>query len=121
MFRRERRDGRPDSEAGKHSRMCPTCVGDRGAATTGRATVSPRADACGPATIPPTELRSPRHRRDLLKIAYHRLGRLARVRVAELVASNTDRLLSIAAGLEPVKGQQGKARRLVMKIVRLSA
>jgi hypothetical protein len=73
----------------------------------------------GPATIPPAEPRSPRHRRDLLKIAYHRLGRLAKVGVAELVAADTDRLLSIAAGLEPVKGQQGKARRLVMKIARL--
>ena len=73
----------------------------------------------GPATIAPTEPTSPRHRRDSLKATYRRLAKLARVPVATLVAADHDRLVAIAAAVEPVDGQQGDARRLVMKVARL--
>ena len=53
----------------------------------------------------------------MLKAAYARLARLARVPVAHPVAADGDRLLSVAVGFGP--GSEGDARRLVAKIVRL--
>ena len=73
----------------------------------------------GPAVIAPAVPTSPGHRRDLIKAAYHRLARLARVPVAELTAADPDRLMAIATAVEPVDGRQGDARRLAAKVIRL--
>jgi len=75
----------------------------------------------GPATIPPSVPESPGHRRELLKAAYHRLGRLAAVPVAQLVAADVDGLWAIVDGVSTVDNRQGKTRRLVMKVLRLRA
>ncbi len=73
----------------------------------------------GPATIAPAEPVSDRHRRDLLKIAYHRMAKLAGVRVADLVSADPDRLRAIADGCPPGDNRVGKARRLAEKVLRL--
>ena len=73
----------------------------------------------GPATLPPVVPQTPGERRDLLKAAYHRLGRLSATPVAQLVAADTDALWAIVDAVPLAENRQGKARRLVAKVLRL--
>ncbi len=75
--------------------------------------------AAGPATLPPAVPETPGQRREMLKAAYHRLGRLAAVPIAQLVAADADALYAIVDGVSPLDNRQGKCRRLAAKVLRL--